>query len=58
MANTLRRARRGETKIDHALLFTVVFIGVVMAAWWRMPELQRAVQGLADSIEARFGPLT
>lgn len=50
--------RRGEGKIDHLLLFCAVFIGLVMLAWWRMPELQRAVRGLADRIEARFGPMT
>lgn len=58
MAPLSRRARRGETKVDHLLLFVAVFIGLVMLAWWRMPELQRAVQGLADSLEARLGPLT
>ena len=45
--------RRGESKVDLLLLFTVLVLGLLLLAWWRMPEVQRAVRLVADQIEAK-----
>lgn len=46
--------RRGESKVDLLLLFTVIVLGLLVLAWWRMPEVQRAVRLVADQIEAKL----
>ncbi len=49
------RRRRGETLVDHLLVFTLVVIGGIVAAYAFMPDVQRAVGTLADGVAARFG---
>lgn len=46
--------RKGESKLDLLLLFTVIVLGLLVLAWWRMPEVQRAVRLVADQIEAKL----
>jgi hypothetical protein len=35
--------RRGETLLDHLLLFSLVLLVLLVLAWWRLPDVQRAL---------------
>jgi hypothetical protein len=41
-------ARRGETLLDHLLLFSLVLLVLLVLAWWRLPDVQRALGLLVD----------
>ena len=46
--------RRGESKVDLLLLFSVLVVGLLIVAWWKLPEVQRGVRLVADQLEERF----
>lgn len=50
MAPRGRTGRRGESLVDHLLVFTLVVLAGVVAAYIWMPDLQRAVGSIADQL--------
>ena len=50
---TVRHGRRGEGVVDHLLVLTLAFLGIVVAAYVWMPDFRRAVATLVtDSLES------
>ena len=48
-----RNGRRGEGIVDHLLVLTLAFLGVVVAAYVWMPDFRRAVAtAVTDSLES------
>ena len=50
-----RHTRRGEGVLDHLLVLTLAFLGVIIAAYVWMPDFRRAVATAVTSSLAAVG---
>lgn len=55
MISEPRRSRRGDTLLDWLLVATFVAVGIVVAAFFKLPDFERALAGAAHDLAARAG---
>lgn len=55
MISEPRARRRGDTLLDWLLVATFVAVGIVVAAFFKLPDFERALAGAAHDLAARAG---
>lgn len=54
MARRAARPRQSRL-VELGLWFSLAFVAVLVAAWVRMPDVERGVRTLVDDLAARWG---